>query len=209
VRAELLKLLTAPGAAPAVHIMAESGLLTELLGIAPRPGVFERVAARDRSNNAAPDAGLRLSALTLAVVDDIPRIASRLKLSNAERDALLVVDAPLLEAFHGLDEARARRWLYRTGPERWRRMVLATAALTRPDHAAVPWSDLETLPVRRPPPKLPVGGADVVAAGLPPGPAVGRLLADLEDWWVEQDFPGEAAVRDRLAALAAAPRSAP
>jgi poly(A) polymerase len=38
------------------------------------------------------------------------------------------------------------------------------------------------------PPEFPVGGSDVMAVGIPRGPAVGRVLKDLEDWWIAADF---------------------
>ena len=39
-------------------------------------------------------------------------------------------------------------------------------------------------------------------AGVPEGPEVGKILAQLEDWWIEQDFPDdEAALAGQLKAL--------
>jgi poly(A) polymerase len=35
---------------------------------------------------------------------------------------------------------------------------------------------------------FPLKGADVLAIGVPPGPDVGRLLAQVEDWWIDQGF---------------------
>jgi poly(A) polymerase len=36
-------------------------------------------------------------------------------------------------------------------------------------------------------------------AGVPEGPEVGRVLAALQDWWVQGDFAAdESALRDRL-----------
>jgi poly(A) polymerase len=38
-------------------------------------------------------------------------------------------------------------------------------------------------------------------AGVPEGPEVGRVLAAVENWWVEGDFAAdEGALRDRLKA---------
>jgi poly(A) polymerase len=49
------------------------------------------------------------------------------------------------------------------------------------------------------PPRLPLTGRDVMQAGVPEGPEVGRVLASLEDWWVEGDFAAsESALRARL-----------
>jgi poly(A) polymerase len=48
-------------------------------------------------------------------------------------------------------------------------------------------------------PRFPLTGRDVMAAGVPQGPDVGRILAAVEDWWVAHDFAAdEAACRDRL-----------
>jgi poly(A) polymerase len=50
---------------------------------------------------------------------------------------------------------------------------------------------------------FPLKGRDVTALGLPPGPAVGTLLAALEAWWEEGDF-----LADRRACLAELARRA-
>ena len=51
------------------------------------------------------------------------------------------------------------------------------------------------------PKRLPVGGDDILALGVPAGPRVGALLAALEAWWVAHDF-----APDRAACLAEARR---
>jgi poly(A) polymerase len=49
-------------------------------------------------------------------------------------------------------------------------------------------------------PRFPLTGRDVMQAGVPEGPDVGRVLAQLEDWWMAGDFTAdEGALRDRLA----------
>jgi poly(A) polymerase len=35
---------------------------------------------------------------------------------------------------------------------------------------------------------LPVKGQDLLDLGVPPGPEVGRLLAEIERWWEEGDY---------------------
>jgi poly(A) polymerase len=62
-------------------------------------------------------------------------------------------------------------------------------------HAADDWSS----------PRLPVAGADVMALGVPKGPAVGALLGEVEKWWIARDFrPSRAACLRRLEELARA-----
>ena len=127
VRGELIKLLSAADPLPGVGPMFDFGLLSVLLRAAPRPGLLSRLVAAEQGVSAPIDAILRLSALAVATVDDIPPLAERLRLSNAERDDLIVIDhnAATLEA---LSEPAARRALYRDGARQWQRRALAAAA---------------------------------------------------------------------------------
>ena len=53
-------------------------------------------------------------------------------------------------------------------------------------------------------PRFPLTGRDVMAAGVAEGPDVGRILAQVEDWWIGGDFSAdEGACRERLAAVIA------
>ena len=51
-------------------------------------------------------------------------------------------------------------------------------------------------------PRFPLTGRDVMQAGVPEGPDVGRVLARVEDWWVGGDFAAdEGACRGQLTAV--------
>ena len=51
-------------------------------------------------------------------------------------------------------------------------------------------------------PRFPLTGRDVMAAGVPEGPEVGRILAAVEAWWLAEDFlPDETALREKLNSL--------
>ncbi len=43
------------------------------------------------------------------------------------------------------------------------------------------------------PPPFPLKGRDVTARGVPAGPAVGRFLAEVEQWWEDGDFRADRA----------------
>jgi hypothetical protein len=38
------------------------------------------------------------------------------------------------------------------------------------------------------PPVFPLAGKDLMAIGVLRGPAMGKLLKDLEEWWIGEDF---------------------
>jgi poly(A) polymerase len=198
IRAELLKLLVAPRAVAAVESMCDAGLLAMLLGLAPRPGLLAATVRIETELASPADAMLRLSALAVAVEEDVDLIADRLRLSKAEREQLLVIDqrAAFLAQ---LDDRSARRRLYQLGPERWRRAMLAAAVAGGTSAADPAWRRLYTLSEHWQVPRFPLRGADVLALGVEPGPAVGELLQQLESWWMNEDFaPSEADLRERL-----------
>ena len=75
----------------------------------------------------APDAIRRLGALAVAVTEDAKRVAQRLRLTNAETKALDSIGHRWWR-LAGMDEATARRRLYRLGEEAYRdRLMLAWA----------------------------------------------------------------------------------
>ena len=71
----------------------------------------------------------RLGALAVAVTEDARRVAARLRLTNAEAKALDSMGHRWWR-LAGMDEATARRRLYRLGEDRYRdRLMLAWARL--------------------------------------------------------------------------------
>jgi poly(A) polymerase len=97
-----------------------------------------------------------------------------------------------------MDEATARRRLYRIGPECYHeRLLLAWARAGGCDAAR--WRSLVTLPLRWQAPDFPLKAADFIARGVAEGPDLGRVLALAEDAWLAADFPVDP---DAIAAIA-------
>lgn len=201
IRGELVKLLVAPGAIGSVAAMTDIGLLVHCLGSAPRPGILAAIVRSEAAAGAMPDAMLRLSALALAVNDDISRLAGLLRLSVAERHSLLVIDDSFAERLDVGSPRGARRHVYSHGATAARRHAIALEAL-RPSARAAALTLRDTAENWQPP-RLPVGGGDLLRRGLAPGPQIGKLLSEIEGWWIESDFPGSGAVEAELAALLA------
>ncbi|MFZ2157196.1 MAG: CCA tRNA nucleotidyltransferase [Bradyrhizobium sp.] len=203
VRMEMLKLMVAGGAAGAVEAMAEGGLLQPIFGGVAYTGPFAAMIAAERLLGLAPDPIRRLGALAVAVTEDARRVALRMRLSNAETKALDSMGHRWWR-LAGMDEATARRRLYRLGEERYRdRLMLAWArAGGRVD--AAHWRELATLPKRWSAPKFPLKAADFTARGIAEGPLLGQVLALAEDAWLAADFPLDEAVVNGIADRAVA-----
>jgi tRNA nucleotidyltransferase/poly(A) polymerase len=198
VRMEMLKLMVAQGAAGAIVAMADGGLLLPIFGGVAYTGPFAAMISVERLLGLKPNAVRRLGALAVAVTEDAKRVATRLRLTNAESKALDSMGHRWWR-LAGMDEAIARRRLYRLGPERYRdRLLLAWArAAGETDSAA--WQQLAMLPERWRAPKFPLKAADFVARGIAEGPALGRVLALAEDAWLAADFPLDKASLNAIA----------
>ncbi len=188
VRMEMLKLMVAEGAAVAVTAMADGGLLLPIFGGVAYTGPLKAMISAERMLGWKPDAIRRLGALAVAVTEDAKRVATRLRLTNAETKALDSMGHRWWR-LAGMDEATARRRLYRLGEDRYRDRLLLAWARVGGDADAAHWRQLATLPERWSAPKFPLKAADFIARGIAEGPALGQVLALAEDAWLAADFP--------------------
>jgi poly(A) polymerase len=187
-RMEILKLVVADGAAGAVVAMVDGGLLQPILGGLAYLGPFATMISAERQLGMKPDAIRRLGALSVAVTEDARRVSQRLRLSNAESRALDSMGHRWWR-LAGMDEATARRRLYRLGEDRYRdRLMLAWARAGDAGDTAQ-WRQLATLPERWRAPKFPLKAADFLVRGIAEGPTLGQALALAEDAWLAADFP--------------------
>jgi len=147
------------------------------------------------------DAMTRVAA-SLADQESAKALARRLKLSNEERDRLVAAlgDDEKITSYMSLREMR--RAIYRIGNEAFRdRVMLAWARAGLEKSQA--WRALVAHAQMWTPPKLPLTGDEVMAAGVPAGPKVGVVMREVEDWWIDADFPDDKlSVIERLKAVA-------
>jgi len=200
---EMLRLLEAGKPGPVLRVMAATGILSEILPGPLQLPRLERLTEIEAENLFPRDGVLRLAALLPDSAEVAQAVAEALKLSNADRSRLAGALSGEGIAEH-LSARQARGLLYRIGPARFRDLVMLHWAAA-PVSAGLPWRMLLQMAEKWQRPRFPLTGRDVMAAGVPEGPQVGRVLGEVENWWVEQDFaPDEAACRDRLQAVIAA-----
>ncbi len=95
-----------------------------------------------------------------------------------------------------------RKLLYRLGNQRFRdRVFLRWAEDPKPTNA-IAWRALLAMGDSWERPDFPLTGRDVMVAGVPEGPLVGRVLGEVEEWWVDADFiEDEFSLAERLKAV--------
>jgi poly(A) polymerase len=194
IQTEMLKLIEASDPIPALCLMSRSGVLAEVI---PGPVAIDRLA---RLLTLAPDADplLRLGALLRPPPADptvVRSVGERWRLSNRDAARLEAMAGTALPAL-AASAPEHRRALYRLGPELFADLIrLAAADVGEETMAALAAARAQTELWRSP--KLPLSGDDLLIEGLLPGPEVGKILAAVETWWLEQDF-----APDRAACLA-------
>ena len=183
---ELKRILAAPDPRGAIALMQRLGVLAAVLPEGADPERLAALVARD----APPDPLLRLAAL---LDGDAAALATRLKLSAAERDYLCALRAaPSLPP--DADDAALRRALADE-----RRDILTGRAWLAGGDAGLR-ARLSATPV----PEFPLRGRDLRAAGVPAGPEIGALLRELRAWWLASACTGD--VRAELRRMVAEKR---
>lgn len=180
ITAELLKLLVAPGVTPVLRAMAAAGVLDAVLAVPVDIDRCDRLCAAEKRFD-RPDGIRRLAAL----LPRVPKVASialaRLALSQAQRDRVIALATRRID--HRDDRSR-RRSIWLNGVQVSIDLALMAVADGEIDDAG------ESIRLARSwwPEPFPLGGGDVIARGVLPGPEVGRLLDAMRSWWIESDF---------------------
>jgi poly(A) polymerase len=195
--AELRKLLTASGAAKALQMMAHAGITRHLwdgpADVSRAIALIELETALEPS--VSKHLGHPVRRLAALACSAEATASARLRLSSVERERVEHALAGEQQALASDPERRAA--IYRTGSEVFVDRLLLTAAGHRGVEVSSVAADL-ILAETWTPPSFPIGGSDVLALGMAPGPNVGAVLRHIEEWWISGDFTA-----DREACLSA------
>ncbi len=214
VRDELLKILLVPDPGELAVLMRGLGIFDPILPEAGDMGRLRMIAWLEtraiKIDSVSPDAFRRLAALLDTDAEGAQAVAGRLRLSNAETLRLVTLAQPPVDLSPGLDEKAFRRALHRLGPDPVRDLALLAwsgelAATPRlPSERTQGWIELLEACDEWQGAVFPLQGQDALDLGVAEGPAVGGLMARVEDWWEEGDYQaGREACVEKLKALVA------
>lgn len=203
VRAELLKLLVAPGVVATLRAMAGAGLLVPVIGGVPHLSRFAAIAGDD-GDGVYP--AFRLAALTVSVGEDALRLRDRLRLSNEEFDRIERL-ARALESLGGRARlpsiAELRHVAHGAGDDAAAAaLILLNVSAGSEDRNGAQRLIAELGRT----PRFEPTGKDIIGLGIPPGPRVGQALEAARQGWIEAGCPAGIAKQMEFvsAALAAA-----
>jgi poly(A) polymerase len=176
---EMLNLLGLPDPAPTLARMAQLGVLAVVLPEAD-PVALAALIAAERRQHVPGDALRRLAALLPADPALAEQVASRFRLSGAQKKRLGVVAGR-----EAADATAARALAYRVGKDAAFDRLLIGGADTAPLSG---WTV----------PQFPLKGGEIVARGVSAGPEVARILREIETRWVAEGFPDQPRVAQLL-----------
>lgn len=173
VRDELLKLLVVSDPAPTVKVMVEQGIFAPVLPEIAAAAVttLDRVCVTEMRLALAPDPIRRFAGLLPADAAILDAVATRLRLSNADRKRLILT----AERNGSLAEIG-----YRDG-----RDSAVDRGVLREDSGLADFIVTWTKPV------FTVSGRNIIARGVAPGPEVSRILSEIERAWIAAGFPAD------------------
>ena len=199
---ETKKLLAATDPSAAWSAMEQSGVRAQALPELTRGARLLALMAVENELFLQPDALTRIAA-ALPDVAQARVLAQRLKASNEERERLVAAmgDEPRLVSFMSMREVR--RALYRLGAQAFIDRAKLAWAETGESKSAPQWLALLNMAQTWVRPVMPLTGEEVMAAGVPIGPKIGRVLREVEDWWIDADFTDDKlSIVERLKAVA-------
>lgn len=175
---ETMSLLGLPDPAPTIRRMKELGVLAVILPEADTQAL-DRLLEAETQQGIAPDPIRRLAALLPPQASLAEQVASRFRLSGAQKKRLATAAAR--EGQTG----DARALAYRLGLD---------GALDRLLIAGANASSLSGWSL----PQFPLKGGEIVARGVGAGPEVARILQRVENRWIAESFPDKHRVGEIL-----------
>ncbi|HSG33240.1 MAG TPA: CCA tRNA nucleotidyltransferase [Sphingomonadaceae bacterium] len=173
VAAELLNLLALPEPLETIARMHERGVLHAVLPETTRGhlAALSRLIASEQSSATLPDPIRRLAALLPPSPPVALEVAARLRLSKSQRVRLAAAAGR-----HAADSDDPLALAYREGKvSAIDRLLIEGKSID----ALQGW-DVPTLPLK---------GGEIVERGISEGPAVARILREVEARWLEEGFP--------------------
>ena len=169
---EFLKILSAENPAPVLSVMFENGVLSEI------------IASENFNGCQNPEMNVISKLFILSGMKD-KDFSKWLILSNTQKKYMADLSLASQE-LKTLSEKTIRRLVHLFGND----VAYQTALIKGADIKLSALAKNVNVPV------LPVNGDDLITAGIPAGPELGRQLKSIEDWWIAQDF-----MPDRTACL--------
>jgi poly(A) polymerase len=198
IRQETFRILESDRCAIAWNIMLRAGVVTHFLPEATAIRDLERLLALEHDHHSHPFILRRLAAVLEITPRGLIPITRALRLSNEAAGMLARLVHPNMRVSTNMSDHEVRKLVYRNGNDVARSLLLLAAAREDADGDL---NALYNIATAFRAPRFPLQGEDVLALGWEKGPEIGRILRDMEEWWITEDFvPGRTEALAKLKA---------
>lgn len=188
IRQETFRLLEADRCSEVWQLMLENGVATYFIPEATNTAALKKLTTLEYIYHEGGVPLRRLAALLNTTEDGARHIVQGLKLSNAQSDQLVTLFRLQETLRLDMPEKTLRQIIYRIGNDMARSLLLLAAARTGEETNLF---NLYNIATSFRPPRYPLIGEDVIALGHKQGPEIGKILDEIEKWWINEDFrPG-------------------
>ena len=196
IRQETFRILESNRSALTWNIMMRAGVVTHFLPEATSVRTLERLLALEEDHHSHPFILRRLAALLDITPRGLVPLTRALRLSNEAAAMLMKLMHPGMHVSTDMTGFEVRKLVYRFGNDIARSLLLLAAAR---DFINGNLDASYNIATAFRPPRFPLAGDDVMKLGWEKGPDVGRILREMEDWWVSEDFrPGRTEALQKL-----------
>lgn len=192
---ELKKLLNAPDPSRAVRIMLINEVLDTLLPEASNAEGLSKMVSLERREAIKPDPLLRLMAMSAREPLQMALLCKRMKMSTKETARLRAWSDSSIALNPHADDPEKMKAIYFAGKQVVIDRSRVRAAGEEDAIMSSRWMSLADLAMGWTPPEFPLSGKDLQAAGVEPGPKMGKVLEALKALWVRSSFTAD---RDKL-----------
>ena len=188
--AETKKLLSAANPIHAIEIMEEIGIFEQIIGEKIDVERFKALVTIENELVKDADPFLRFIALLDRSRDfETCNICEIFKFSNDEKNRLrnassfetINLDAP--------DNRQIHRLLYKNSRRAFEDSVILQWSVDKSLKNYTKWHKILDVAQKFKVPVFPIGGKDLALYAIPKGPKIGQILSELENWWIDEDFP--------------------
>ncbi len=188
---EIKKLLSARNPGRAMQIMLTNDVLETVLPEANNVDGLEQLLKLEAREGIKPDPLLRLMSMSAREPLQMALLCKRLKMSSSETKRLRAwADDPTVLTPE-LSERERMIAVYKSGKQTALDRVRLRAAGEPDTIRSAHWMVLADLAMGWVPPEFPITGKDLKAAGIKPGPDMGRIMKALEALWIRSGFSAD------------------
>ncbi len=199
---ELKKIINHNNSFKSLSMMNEANILTEICDDISVTKDYLKISHIENKINKPINDLLKLSILLESSEQKANNFIEQFPISNEEADNLRTfINLDLsIKSYLSIKESRAK--LYRLGIKKFQNFVILNWIKDSNQKNDLNWHTLYEVAKNFEQPKFSFSANDIIRMGIEEGPLVGKILSELEEWWIDSDFiDDEYSIFERLKAI--------